>query len=85
VPYLRLTQRAGQIALILGRVDPSTGVVHPSRNVTRAIDVAVEYGWLAPGSYHRCLIVPAHAVRKGKLYAHPTPCPLESLHRERTW
>lgn len=74
--------RRGEVALVLGRVDEQ-GEVRPYANVRRAITEAVQYGWLEEGSYWGCLIVPAHAVRKGDLYAKPTPCPLQPKHRER--
>lgn len=60
--------KSGQLALILG----SPG--KPYKNVTRAIEDAVEYGWLGEGSFHRCLIVPMDVARKGSLTAKPAPC-----------
>lgn len=57
----------GDVGLVLGRVDPSTGEVMPTtrQDVHRAVVKAVEYGWLAAGSTARCLIVPAHAISGG--------------------
>ena len=75
--------KRGEIALILGSLDPDTGEVHPYANVRRAISEAVEYGWLHEGSYWGCLIVPAHSIRKGELGKTPTPCPLQPRHKER--
>lgn len=74
--------KPGQVALVLGTIT-ETGEFIPYRNVSRAIALAIEYGLLAPGSYHRCLIVPSHAVRKGAMFAAPTVCAHEAEHRER--
>lgn len=71
---------AGDVALVLGDVDRATGAITPDRNVKRAIDTAVQYGWLASGSKSRCLIVPSHAVSGGLGNEHAT-CP---QHRGRT-
>jgi len=57
-----------QIALIVGRPG------WPEPHVGRQIRVAVEYNWLAPGSWWGCLIVPRDAVRKGP-YGSPKKCP----------
>lgn len=59
--------QVGDIALILGAVNASTGEVRPAERhqVVRAIDKAVALGWLAPGSNAGCLIVPGHAVSNG--------------------
>lgn len=67
--------KRGQIALILGSVDAETGEIRPYPNVRRAIAVAIEYGWLAEGSYWRCLIVPAHVAKKGNI-GRANPCPI---------
>jgi hypothetical protein len=75
--------RRGEVALILGHVDTSTGVVRPFTNVRREIARAVEYGWLAEGSYWGCLIVPAHSIRKGDFTKKPKPCPLAPGHAKR--
>ncbi|HVU73075.1 MAG TPA: hypothetical protein VHE83_08945 [Mycobacteriales bacterium] len=57
----------GDLACLLARVNPETGEMAclDRRHVYRAIELAVEYGWLAPGSTARCLIVPGHAVSGG--------------------
>ncbi|TBT83799.1 hypothetical protein ET989_10825 [Propioniciclava sinopodophylli] len=75
--------RSGQVSLVLGGIDPTTGELTTYRNVARAIDAAVANGWLAPGSFHRCLIVPPNAIRKGDMFAAPRLCPLDHEHRER--
>ncbi|WP_137292019.1 hypothetical protein [Nocardioides dongxiaopingii] len=75
--------KRGEIALILAKVDPGTGEVRPFANVRREIALAVEYGWLEEGSYWGCLIVPAHSIRKGDMYAKQAPCPLAKRHKER--
>ena len=67
--------KRGQIALVLGSVDRTTGEVSPYGNVGRAIADAVAYGWLAPESYWGCLVVPAHAIKKGQ-HGRRTPCPV---------
>jgi hypothetical protein len=69
--------RQGEVATILRTVDVATGVItDPDRqHVHRAIRVAVEYGWLAPGSRTTCLVVPAHAVGGGEGNAF-APCPV---------
>lgn len=64
------TFKRGELALILGR----PGKPYP--NVKRAIEDAVEFEWLAPGSFYRCLIVPERLARKGDLWAKPKPCPV---------
>lgn len=75
--------KRGEVALILGTVDHDTGEVRPFANVRREIARAVEYGWLEDGSYWGCLIVPAHAIRKGDLGKKPAPCPLTPRHQAR--
>ncbi len=57
----------GEVALAMSSVSPDTGkIVHPSRQrVYDTIKLAIEYGFLAPGSSARCLIVPHHAVEGG--------------------
>ena len=67
--------KRGEIALILGHVDPTSGEVVRYVNVSRAIDDAVTYGWLSPDSFWGRLIVPAHAIRKGA-WDTPKPCPI---------
>ena len=56
-----------EVALVLSKVDESTGeiITPPSSNVSRHIQTAVRYGFLARGSGARCLVVPAHAVAGG--------------------
>ena len=71
--------KRGRIALVLGKVNPESGEVEPYTNVGRAIQTAVEYGWLAPESFWGCLVVPAHAVKKGE-HGHNPVCP---VHRRR--
>lgn len=70
------TFKRGQIALILGRPD-GFGGVQPYVNVGRAIEDAVQYGWLASESFWGCLVVPSHAVKKGPL-GHNPPCGIHS-------
>lgn len=72
--------KRGEVALILGRVEPLTGEIHPYANVRRAIGEAISYGWLDDGSYWGCLIVPAHAIRKGRLTSVKS-CPLGRTHK----
>jgi len=59
--------RPGEVALVLARLDETTGVVTAlaRQGVHRAIKVAVGNGWLGAGSTARCLIVPAHAITGG--------------------
>lgn len=76
--------KRGEIALILGTVDGQTGELRPFANVRREVARAVEYGWLEPGSYWGCLIVPAHSIRRGDLIARQKPCPLAASHKQRT-
>jgi hypothetical protein len=81
VPYVRFSSRRvgygkhganghanfgpGDVALVLGSIERTTGELRPNQNVGRAISTAVRYGWLAKGSKARCLIVPPHAVESG--------------------
>lgn len=74
--------KRGEIALVLATVDAETGEIKPHPWVGRDINLAVEYGWLAPGSYWGCLIVPAHSVRKGEMWAKPKPCPIHARRRK---
>ena len=71
-----------EVALVLSKVDETTGqIVTPtSSNVSRDIGIARKYGFLAPGSGSRCLIVPAHAVRGG-LGNSLKPCPVHGKSR----
>lgn len=73
--------KRGEIALILGTPDGDGGIT-PLANVGRAIADAVEYGWLASESFWGCLVVPAHAAKKGPL-GHNQPCPIH-VKRSRT-
>lgn len=75
--------KQGEVALILGSVDPSSGEVRKYANVRRAIAEAVEYGWLEEGSYWGCLIVPAHSIRRGDMARRTSPCPLSAKHKDR--
>jgi len=59
--------KRGQIALVLGKPG------EPYDRVGRAISDAIEYGWLNPGSWWGCLIVPERAIRKGP-WMTPKPC-----------
>lgn len=72
--------KRGEIAMILGRIDPATGELVPYRNVSRAIVIAVEYGWLDPASFWGCLVVPAHAIKKGEHGRDPV-CPIHAKRR----
>lgn len=63
--------KRGEIALVLGTPG------QPYVNVRRAIEAAVEYGWLADGSFWGCLIVPAHAIKKGP-WTTAKPCPVHA-------
>lgn len=67
---------AGQLGLILGHVDPTTGeVVEVDKaNVQRAIREAKRAGWLADESGTRCLVVPEHAITGGKPVNPRTRC-----------
>ena len=72
--------KRGEIALVLGKVNSDTGEVEPYVNVTRAIDTAVTYGWLEPESFYGCLVVPAHAIKKGEHGRKPV-CPIHARRR----
>ncbi len=70
--------KPGELALILGTIDTSTGewrTLHKS-NVQRVIAKAVEFGLLAPESGSLCLVVPAHAIHGGVGGNGNVPCPL---------
>lgn len=75
--------KRGEIALILAKVNHETGEIRPHQWVGRDIALAVEYGWLDKGSFWGCLIVPAHSVRKGDMYASPKACPIHTRRRKR--
>ncbi len=74
--------KRGQLALILAAPDKRTGAIRPYTNLGRAIDEAVEYGWLEEESYWGCLIVPAHAIKKGA-YGTVGVCPIHVKRRNR--
>lgn len=65
--------KRGEIGLVLAKVNTETGELVSYENVGRAIATAVEYGWLAEESFWGCLIVPAHAVKKGE-HGHDPVC-----------
>ena len=52
----------GALALALGHPDRITGELIPDPNPGRAVRLAVKYGFIAPGSSTRCLIVLAHHI-----------------------
>lgn len=74
--------KRGEIALVLGDVSPD-GEIRPYVHVGRAIADAVTYGWLEPESFWGCLIVPAHAVKKGS-YTRAKPCPIHVRRKQRS-
>lgn len=70
--------KPGELALILGTIDTSTGewrTLHKS-NVQRVIAKAVEFGLLAPESGSLCLVVPSHAIHGGVGGNGTVVCPL---------
>ncbi len=73
----------GQVALVLGTVDQETGEVITlnRQRVHEAVQQAVDLGFLGDGSNARCLIVPAHDVKKGPLDAPAKPCPIHVRRR----
>lgn len=75
--------KRGEVALVLATVDHITGEVVPldRRRLHEVIQHAVEYGWLEPGSKPRCLIVPAHAIKKGTIGNPDKPCPIHVRRR----
>ena len=74
--------KRGEVGIVLGKLDPKTGTIVPFSNVTRAIETAVDYGWLEPESFWGCLVVPAHAIKKGEHGRKPV-CPIHAKrHRE---
>lgn len=74
--------KRGEIGLVLATVDQETGEIQPFENVGRAIRDAVAYGWLAPESFWGCLVVPAHAIKKGT-HGRRTECPVHRKKRAR--
>lgn len=77
--------RRGEVGLILGSPNKTTGEIVPLHrsSVHRAIGEAVTYGWLEEGSFARCLIVPAHSIRRGSLKDPVKACPIH-IKRGRT-
>lgn len=75
------TFKRSEIALVLATVDQETGEVEPYRRVGRAIEDAIAYGWLDAGSFWGCLVVPAHAIKKGT-HGRKSDCPVH-LRRSR--
>lgn len=75
--------KRGEIALVLADVDRESGQIRPYENVGRAIKDAIEYGWLESESFWGCLVVPAHAVRKGSLTRAVATCPIHSRRARR--
>jgi hypothetical protein len=73
----------GALALVLGHVDKTTGEIVPldRSNLRRAIQTAVEFGWLARQSTARCLVVPAHAIDGGLGGSPHQECPQHSRSR----
>lgn len=74
--------KRGELALILGTVDRITGQIHPYENLGRAITDAADYGWLEPESFWGCLVVPAHAIKKGAHGSAPR-CPIHVKRQRR--
>jgi hypothetical protein len=56
--------KPGELAVKVGRVNTSTGEVRPveKRNLQRAINAAIDKGWISKASGSLCLVVPEHAV-----------------------
>ncbi len=77
--------KRGEVALVLATVDRESGAIYPldRRDVFRAVHQAIQYGWLEEGSSARCLIVPAHAIKKGRLGDTDQPCPIHVRRRAR--
>jgi hypothetical protein len=73
--------KSGQVGLVLSKVDETTGeILTPCKqSVHRAIETAIEYGFLEKGSGSLCLVVPGHA-NVGGLGRADEPCP---QHRRR--
>lgn len=74
--------KRGELALILGTFDQASGAIVPYSNLSRAISDAVEFGWLDGESFWGCLIVPAHAIKKGSHTSSPA-CPIHVKRRKR--
>ena len=77
--------RPGQVALVLSTVDSETAevIVPPKQSVHRAIQTAITYGWLAPGSTSLCLVVPEYAIQGG-MGSSATPCTVHSRRSKRS-
>ncbi|GAB2589202.1 hypothetical protein [Microlunatus antarcticus] len=73
----------GELADVLGHLEPATGEVAPDQNVRRHVGQAVAFGWLASGSSSRCLIVPAHAIEGGRGGASAVTIPCAWCSRKR--
>ena len=69
--------KRGEVGLVLGKVDATTGELLPFSNVSRAIETAVDYGWLEHESFWGCLVVPAHAIKKGE-HGRKSICPIHA-------
>jgi hypothetical protein len=74
--------KRGELALILGTVDRASGQIRPYENLARAITDAIEYGWLGDESFWGCLVVPAHAIKKGS-HSHVPACPIHIKRRRK--
>lgn len=75
--------KRGEIALVLAEVDQATGEITPYANVGRAINDAIDYGWLDRESFWGCLVVPAHAIKKGT-HGPRSECPIHVKRHART-
>lgn len=74
--------KRGELALILGSVNRESGEINAYAHVARAIRDAVDYGWLEPESFWGCLVVPAHAIKKGS-HGHAPDCPIHIKRRRK--
>lgn len=59
--------KVGELALILSSVDAHGQIIYTPKaaTVSDAIKAAVDYGFLAPESCARCLVVPTFAIEGG--------------------
>lgn len=64
------TFKRGDVAVALGE----PGEPLDRRRLFEHIQLAIEFGWLEEGSTSMCLIVPPHAIDKGKIGAPKAPC-----------
>jgi hypothetical protein len=73
--------KPGELAVKVGRVDTTTGEARPvdKHNLRRAINTAIDKGWISKASGSLCLVVPEHAVDT-LLAGYDKPCP---RHRDR--